>query len=674
MNGLPAVSGGLSVNCTIVGNPPASGKFAVGGGAVLRNCIVWGNRPSGAAEDSNYNSEECSFEYSCTHPLPEGAGNIDADPRFVDPLAGDYTLASSSPAFNAGSSDLYPGDPAAAVDLAGLPRERFGAIDMGCHERQTMDITEMSVTITSVGRTLALNETAEFNATFTAAEGREVELVWDWGDGTTSWVSATGRGEPVAVSASHAWRSWGSFDVVLTASVFGGKASATLVRAAVLVYDEPHVLYVSAVGGADTNDGQTWETAFRTIETAVRVAASGSTIFVADGDYETTEQLDLAKKLVVVGNEADPSAVVIRNVTTDSPGARVAWLGDAGSKLSGVTLTGGYLCYQNDLRTLPGGAAVYIAKGTVSNCVIRANTANAGWFHGGIVQLANDADAVLTDCLVADNYVQAGYSYGVASCSSKTSAARIRRCEFVGNYGGVGTYDNRAMPLYNAVAEDCHIHGNHGGRGSGGAVDSTLYRCRIVGNRSLDSAAAVQGCDAYDCLLVDNDLYNIFGNRANSGTVAVRGGGLYNCTVANNVVAGASGADLPIYGVGGGAKVFNSIVWNNGFTEADAFDPAEPIVVSNYTDDCTIAYTCTSPLPESGRRNIDADPLFRRGKNAWVLHDESPCVGAASTSATYFPKPALRTVDLRGNERISEHALDMGALEALSAPTLLIFR
>ncbi|MBI3951138.1 MAG: right-handed parallel beta-helix repeat-containing protein [Acidobacteria bacterium] len=60
-------------------------------------------------------------------------GNIMGDPRFVNPLDGDYHLGAGSPAIDAGDS-MAPGLP--ATDLDGNPRIVGSAVDIGAYERQ----------------------------------------------------------------------------------------------------------------------------------------------------------------------------------------------------------------------------------------------------------------------------------------------------------------------------------------------------------------------------------------------------------------------------------------------------------------------------------------------------------------------------------------------------------
>jgi len=65
-----------------------------GGHAALDSCIVWGNGIDVAADARS----SIRFEYSdISSALWPGAGNVSADPRFVDALGGDYALRADSP-------------------------------------------------------------------------------------------------------------------------------------------------------------------------------------------------------------------------------------------------------------------------------------------------------------------------------------------------------------------------------------------------------------------------------------------------------------------------------------------------------------------------------------------------------------------------------------------------
>ena len=113
---------GQYVNCTIVGN-----WAPVGGGAedgTFINTILYGNS---APDGANYHTG--TFAHCCSVPLPDGAGNISADPQFLD---GDsFPLGPSSPCIDAGTNDFAT---ARTNDLDGAPGIVHGVVDMGAYE------------------------------------------------------------------------------------------------------------------------------------------------------------------------------------------------------------------------------------------------------------------------------------------------------------------------------------------------------------------------------------------------------------------------------------------------------------------------------------------------------------------------------------------------------------
>ena len=113
----------LVENCTLSRNKSNRGF----GGAIrhtgispmiIVNSIIWANTIEQITGDN------FDIEYSDTSPLWAGTGNISENPRFSNPLQGDFTLSAGSPCIDAG-------DPAFRV-----PRGGGEVIDMGAFEFQ----------------------------------------------------------------------------------------------------------------------------------------------------------------------------------------------------------------------------------------------------------------------------------------------------------------------------------------------------------------------------------------------------------------------------------------------------------------------------------------------------------------------------------------------------------
>jgi len=79
------------------------------------------------------NASGGTLSYSCTTPLPDGVGNFDNPPLFVDPASGNFRLQTNSPSINAGLNAYAP----AGLDLDGNPRIVGGTVDVGAYEFQT---------------------------------------------------------------------------------------------------------------------------------------------------------------------------------------------------------------------------------------------------------------------------------------------------------------------------------------------------------------------------------------------------------------------------------------------------------------------------------------------------------------------------------------------------------
>ncbi|MCK5863050.1 MAG: right-handed parallel beta-helix repeat-containing protein, partial [Candidatus Hydrogenedentes bacterium] len=90
------------------------------------NCIFWDDSDSTGTHITGSN---LSVSYSCIEGGFEGVGNIDAEPLFVDVMAGDFRLRYSSPCIDTGTSEGAP-----AYDYEGILRPQGSGWDMGTYE------------------------------------------------------------------------------------------------------------------------------------------------------------------------------------------------------------------------------------------------------------------------------------------------------------------------------------------------------------------------------------------------------------------------------------------------------------------------------------------------------------------------------------------------------------
>ena len=140
-------------NCTFAENTASvksgGAVFDNQGRAKFRNCILWRNVAVESGTHAIFNSPTADGDSSLIHCAVQngwlGAGNISADPLFVNAAAGDYRLQTGSPCRDAGDSSYLPNDRAdldwdgktgatLPKDLAMNPRVMGTAVNIGAFE------------------------------------------------------------------------------------------------------------------------------------------------------------------------------------------------------------------------------------------------------------------------------------------------------------------------------------------------------------------------------------------------------------------------------------------------------------------------------------------------------------------------------------------------------------
>ena len=196
-------------NCTVVYNytmTPFSYRGAGTYNGITRNSIVlynYDNYPFGYTED-DYAAENGLplYSYCCTTTTPPkvGAGNISANPQFLDL----FHIASTSPCYGTGNP-LY----STGTDLDGEPWNNAPSI--GCDELVPSNLVG-SLAVTLIGQTnLIVSDSHTIRSWGFAGQiaGRATRVQWSFGDGP----AVTNVGYRV----SHQWTNTGDYTVTFTA-------------------------------------------------------------------------------------------------------------------------------------------------------------------------------------------------------------------------------------------------------------------------------------------------------------------------------------------------------------------------------------------------------------------------------------------------------------------------
>ena len=248
-------------------------------------------------------------------------------------------------------------------------------------------------------------------ATYSDGTGESVSATWTLPDGGAyaSVVKATG----VVTSKNE-----GEADQYATLrATFGGK---TADNAITLLAKEPprpqDIYYVDAANGNDANDGRSWGTAKRTIQSAIDSTERGDLVLVAEGSYEP---IDATGRKVEIRAMAGGEAAVIDGGGTN----RCATLGDH-AVLSGFVL-------RNGVADNGGGALGGILDGCrVEGCVAVADDDGLGGDGGGIAGCyAENCEIVGCE---ADVFGGGAYDSTLVGCTvygcSATAGAGVAGC------------------------------------------------------------------------------------------------------------------------------------------------------------------------------------------------------------------------------------------------------
>ena len=613
-------AGSRILNCTLADNRTTGlgGGIYHSAGSISNSIIYYNTLTESGADNDLYSTN--LVRYSCAPELATGTGNLLGVPDFVDRVNRDYQLAAGSICRDSGANLAT-----ITLDRDGNPRPLDGdgdsvaVHDLGAFEAPASDGGPLrcgfSAPVTDALGSLA----AVFTATLEGEHTDSVTYRWDFNnDGT---FDRTGTQYPVVTNVY----SPGRYTVRLVVS--NDLNEVTNVTRVSYLRVSPTDLYVWT-GGGNTLPYADWTQAANTIADAIDLAYHGSTIWVTNGTYGVTEQLNLIKGVTL----RSVNGKLVTFLERTSGTIRVIGINHADAVLDGFTVRKGAATSMN------GGGANLVA-GLILNCTF---TNNAAAYGGGVYA----SGGVISNCYFTKNVVSGSGGQGQ----------------------GGGLY-----LAGSALGVQCTVYSNTSGRTGAGVriAGGTLRQSTIRGNTDgWGGSLSLTGGRAESCLVV--------GNKANADSVAGVGGGgvtinaanavVVNCTVVRNYNAGVTKGGGGLYINAGSAT--NCIIYNNASAIGNANVEATTI------GKC--AYSC-SPDLSSGTGNITSDPIFKDpGSGSGLAHvlgdydldPASPCANQGINQAWMNGQR-----DLKGAVRWLGSAVDMGAYETpMTGGSLFLFR
>jgi hypothetical protein len=399
------------------------------------------------------------------------------------------------------------------------------------------------------------------------------------------------------------------------------------------------VWHVDKGNTSGIENGETWDTAFTTIQPAIDAAFDdgGGEVWVAEGVYNEqrtsimydppvdTGSLVMKEDVDLYGgfagieetreqrNWEEQITVIDGSVARDGEPAHHVVIGADRSILDGFTITGGLA--DGDRPATHSGAGMYndTASPTISNCTFRDNSAE--WRGGGMYN--EMAFTTVTNCLFQNNWASARGG----GMSNVESSPTVIGSVFEGNSSSVsggGMHNDESSP----TLTDCMFKDNSASNNGAG-----IY------NESESSLTMI------NCVFLNNSALKAGGGMYNGGSSPT----VLNCTFQNNSARVHGGG---IDNRGSSPTLTNCILWDNSPESLHNDDDSYPVVL--YSD---------VQGGSSGEGNIDTDPLFVDETGGDLrLSPGSPCMDTAAADGA-------PDTDLFGVARPQGAGVDMGAYE-----------
>ena len=579
-NSASGYGGGLyfttATHCTITEN-----TANIGGGmsyGQANNSILWNN----TAIDNSAAAYSTTIQ-SCCLPDYTANGSITNNPQLIS----FSHLAATSPCLGAGNPTYITG-----TDIDGEAWQAAPAI--GCDEIVVGAVEGTIICHNDLPEKISEGQAVSFSAYI---EGPVTQTVLDFGDGSAAVTNST------ELTHSHVW-TYGNYYVVLTGynDLYPGGISTT--NTIFVRRDLTTTIYVSDADGNDSNDGESWATAKKTIQAGVDAQDfTGGLVLVSNGTYSVTSEI-IVNKGIRIQSLNDSTVTTIQGDNQH----QCFNLGNQHCLVEGFTIrnAGGY-----SVNGPSGGGAIYCSglNPIVSNCLITEN--QSGGYGGGVMWRGTANHCTFSNNTGGNG--PGGMQSGIAN-----------DCLFInnvsGNIGGGG--------MSGGIANRCIFKENQATSG-GGAINTIANDCQFIQNLSTTYGGGMYNGTANNCVFSHNKAYQYGGGTY--GTKAT------HCTITANK-AGTSGG-----GMYGGTADY-CIIWHN--TALESADDLSSTTANN---------SCSAGLIHGTDGCITNNPQLVSASHIAL---NSPCAGSGS-----IPRD---TLDIDGDNWRSTPA--MGCDEPADAP------
>ena len=606
----------------------------------------------------------------------KGEGNIDEDPKFVDPPNGDYHLSwlNYPSRDDSRSKCIDAGDPFSGEDIDGSKHD-LGAFSFfqKNFEKIPMAYFKVDTNFISNGETVRFKNNSLFLE-------NQYSCLWNFGDGSTS----------TEINPSHSYRKNGAFDVSLLITNLNGKTNT-------LVYED-YISVVTIIDDLIVEGKWTKEKSPYLIKKNIEIQKNHQLV-VEPGVrsiFDKNVVMNINGQLICKGTPNERIVFISTDHYWDFKLGEMKWKGWKGLVFGKNTeySTASILSYM-DLKyvynfgwnssylancgvLIKGHNGLIIENANIANCSsLTSNPSNAyDITMGGAVTCIDSKNVRITNCNFENCKAEHGgaiYAFNselfIDSCkfinngALNGTVARIGQCKLTFNHNFVSNNNYFAFVPVNLMVGGTLSVGYSKGEIIGNIIDGNysiaaggiacgrsklLISSNIISNnRSEYSSSGI--FSGNDSIVIVNNIIN---NNKQSPLISQWGGGMCisnspYCYIVNNTIVNN-------FAVEGGGGIFldqsykvvtkNNIIFNNkpnNYQEYKRYElPNSDYIFSN---------------------NYLNDPhFFNYISNDFNILSGSPCIDGGDVNIMGFEFPKQ---DIWGNPRISNNKIDIGAYE-----------